>query len=475
MARILVADVLAHAPTFAGQTSAKAPTTFRPMRSWFFQAIRGLALPIAAASATFAVAPASAGGEHGHAAARPADAVPRRRLGLAEAIRLGASEGPGVATAKAPRSGIAEAERAGGSLFPLLPRATLAVGERRGPSGAGVEVSVGVLQDFSLGGLGAARRETATALARLTEADVARARLDAAGRAALAWIAVVEADRLFALRREGLAQADALLRVVRARVTTGVSDPLDLALAEGEMGAARASALDAEGMRFEAGMELAFATGQAPGTPIEAEAEAEGGLGDPGAIGLENEGEAGIARAAGAHPMVHVAEARREVAEREGRLAAAILSPTLGLGASFVREGTGDRVWSGIVSIPLPFAHPGAFDAARGRAAEAAARAHADATRAEVEQALRLAEHDREHMREVHDALTAGALTPMREGVRLVSAQLTAGTTDVTHVLVARQRLRTVEEQVTRALAEVWRADLRWRRARGTLLPAVTP
>jgi hypothetical protein len=42
-------------------------------------------------------------------------------------------------------------------------------------------------------------------------------------------------------------------------------------------------------------------------------------------------------------------------------------------------------------------------------------------------------------------------------------------------VLVARQRLRAVEEQVTRALAEVWRADLRWRRARGTLLPAVTP
>jgi outer membrane protein TolC len=441
------------------------------MRSRFFRAIRALALPIAAASATFGVAPAAAGGEYGHAAARPADAVPARRIGLAEAIRLGASEGPGVATAKAPRSGIAEAERAGGSLFPLLPRATVAVGERRGPTGAGVEVSLGVLQDFSLGGLGAARRDTATALARLTEADVARARLDAAGRAALAWIAVVEADRLFALRREGLAQADALLRVVRARVTTGVSDPLDLALAEGEMGAARAAVLDAEGLRFEAGMELAFATGQAPGTSIEAEGE----LGDPGAIGLQNEGEAGIAQAAGAHPMVHIAEARREVADREGRLAAAILSPTLGLGASFVREGTGDRVWSGIVSIPLPFAHPGAFDAARGRAAEAAARAHADATRAEVEQVLRLAEHDREHMREVHDALTAGALTPMREGVRLVSAQLTAGTTDVTHVLVARQRLRTVEEQVTRALAEVWRADLRWRRARGTLLPAVTP
>jgi cobalt-zinc-cadmium efflux system outer membrane protein len=471
MPPILVADALAHAPTFAGQTSANALTTFRPMRSRFFRAIRAVALPIAAVSATFAVAPASAGGEHEKGAARPVDAAPPRRLRLAEAIRLGAAEGPGVATAEAPRGALVEAERAAGSLFPLLPRATIAVGERRGSTGAGVELSVGVLQDFSLGGLGTARRETASALARLTEADVARARLDAAARAALAWIAVVEADRLFALRREGLAQAEALLRVVRARVTTGVSDPLELALAEGEIGAARAAVLDAEGLRFEAGMELAFATGQAPGPPIAADGE----LGDPGAIAAKNEEEAGIAQAAGAHPMVAIAEARREVADREGRLAAAVLSPTLGLGASFVREGTGDRIWSGIVSIPLPFAHPGAFDAARGRAAESAARAHADATRAEVGQALRLAEHDREHMRELHDALTAGALAPMREGVRLASAQLTAGTTDVTHVLVARQRLRAVEEQVTRALAEVWRADLRWRRARGTLLPAVTP
>jgi len=441
------------------------------MRSWFFRAIRALALPIAAASATFAATPAAAGGGHVDDAAPPANGATRRPLGLDEAIRLGASEGPGVAVAAAPRGALAEAERAARSLFPLLPRATIAVGERRGPTGAGIELSVGVVQEISLGGLGGARRDTAAALARLAEADVARAGLDAAGRAGLAWIAVAEADRVFALRRDGLAQAAALLRVVRARVGTGVGDPLELSLAEGEVGAARAAVLDAEGLRFEAGMELAFATGQPAGTAI----AADGALGDPGAIGAENEGESRLRDDANGHPQVLVAAARREVAARERHLAAAILSPTLGLGASFVREGTGDRIWSGIVSIPLPFARPGAFDGARGRAAEESAKAHEDATRAEVEHAIRLADHDREHMREVHDALSAGALAPMREAVRLVGAQLAAGTTDVTHVLVAQQRLRTVEEQVTRALAEIWRADLRWRRARGTLLPAITP
>jgi cobalt-zinc-cadmium efflux system outer membrane protein len=258
---------------------------------------------------------------------------------------------------------------------------------------------------------------------------------------------------------------------VRARVGTGVSDPLELALAQGEVGAARAAVLDAEGLRFEAGMELAFAVGQPPGQPI----AAEGDLGGPGAIAPGNEGEAEIHQAAIAHPAIQVAEARREVADREGRLAAAILSPTLGVGASFVREGTGDRIWSGIVSIPLPFGRPGAFDGARGRAAADAAQAHAEATRAELEQAIRIADHDREHTREVHAALDGGALAPMREAVRLARAQLDAGTTDVTHVLLAQQRLRTVEEQVTRSLAEVRRADIRWMRAAGTLLSTGAP
>jgi outer membrane protein TolC len=437
------------------------------MRSRFFQAIRGVALAIAAATASLSWVPAYADSGHGlEGGVQPADAPAPRRIGLAEAIRLGATEGPGLAVAKAPRSALAEAGRAADALFPLLPRATAAVGERRGPLGAGIEVSVSVLQDLSLGGLGGARRDTAAALARLTEADVARARLDGAARAALSWIGLIEADRVLALRQEGLAQAEALLRAVRARVGTGVSEPLELALAQGEGAAARAAVLDAEGLRFEAGMELAFAVGQPPAPPI----AAEGDLGEPGAIAPGKEGEAEIRQAAIAHPAAQVAEARREVADREGRLAAAILSPTLGVGASFVREGTGDRIWSGIVSIPLPFGRPGAFDGARGRAAADAAQAHAEATRAELEQTIRIADHDREHTREVHAALDGGALAPMREAVRLARAQLDAGTTDVTHVLLAQQRLRTVEEQVTRSLAEVRRADIRWMRAAGTLL-----
>nr|AYM52559.1 hypothetical protein [Aetherobacter rufus] len=439
------------------------------MRSRFFRAIRAAALPIAAATASLPWGAAHAGGGHGQGAgAQLASAPAPRRIGLAEAIRLGATEGPKIAAAKAPRGALAEAGRAADTLFPLLPRVTASVGERRGPTAVGVEISVSVLQDLSLGGLGGARRDTAAALARLTEADFARAKLDGAARAALSWIGLVEASRLLALREEGLAQAEALLRAVRARVGTGVSDPLELALAQGEIGAARAAVLDAEGLRFEAGMDLAFAAGQPAANPI----AAEGDLGEPGAIAPRKEGDAEIRQAAIAHPAALVAEMRREVADREGRLAAAALAPTLGVGASFVREGTGDRIWSGIVSFPLPFGRPAAFEGARGRAAADAAQAQADATRAELAQAMRLADHEREHTREVYAALDGGALAPMREALRLARAQLDAGTTDVTHVLLAQQRLRAVEEQVTRALADVRRADIRWMLAAGTLLPA---
>lgn len=390
------------------------------------------------------------------------------RVTLPDAIRVGAAQGPGLSVAQAPRAAVIEAQRAAGSLFPILPRATVAVGDRTGPSGRGVEVGVTVVQDISLGGLRGARRNAAAALERLTEADVARARIEAAARSGIAWIAVWEADRIFELRRQGIDQALALLAAAKARVLAGVVEPLSRSVAEGEVAAARASIIEAEGMRFEAATELVFALGLPGGEAV----DATGGLGEVFANGsLASEG--GIVRPSREHPSVLVAEAQRERALREGQLAQATLAPVVGVGASFVREGTGDRVWSGILSVPLPFARPGAYEAARGRAAADAAEAQAHAARAELGHAMRLAIHDREHMREVHDALEHGALGPMREGLRLSLAQYDAGTLDVTHVLLARQRLRAVEEQLVRSSAEVRRADIRLLRAMGTLVPEV--
>ena len=147
-----------------------------------------------------------------------------------------------------------------------------------------------------------------------------------------------------------------------------------------------------------------------------------------------------------------------------------MLAPSIGIGASYLREGTGDQIVTGIVSVPLPIVSPGAFEAARQRAYEDTATAMVARARAEVARDVRLALHDREHWREVRDALRSQALQPMREALRLARVQYDVGTHDVSFVLLARQRLVATEEQLARVAAEVQRADIRLGRATGRLM-----
>lgn len=439
--------------------------------------VLGLLRPLRAAAAASALsliaAPALADSLRPAASTHvspPPDPAPVRRVTLREAAQLGAAAGREVAVARAPKAAAGEARRAAAAVVPTVPRATFMVGERRTPAVSGVELGVQVMADIPLGGLGGARRGAADALGRVVDADVDRARLEAAARAANAWIGLAEAERVLSLRQRSLDHAGAILRTVAARVTGGVADPLDLSLARGDEAAARAAALDAEGMRFEASMELAFALGLAAGTRV----EAAGGLDD--APGGAVDEAALIRRADRDHPLVKLAEARQVSAQREADLVSANGIPSIGVGAAYTREGGGDHLWTGIVSVPLPLSRPWAFEAARQRAAAETAGAHVSLVRAELGREIRAALHEREHTREVHDALTAGALPPMREALRLAEAQLAAGAIDVTRVLLARQRLLATEELVARSLSDVRRADVRLMRAAGTLIPnEVTP
>ena len=400
----------------------------------------------------------------------PAPDPAPKRMGLREAAQLGASLAREVLVARAPRSSAASARRGAETLFTTLPRATVMVGGRRGPAGSGVELGVTVMQDIPLGGVGVARKGAADALAKTVEADVERARLESAARAATAWIGLAEADRVLALRQRSLEHATAVSRTVVARVASGVADPLEQALSRGDEATARAAVLEAEGLRFEAAMELAFAAGLPAGTPV----EAVGGLSDaPEAPGDE---AALIHRAERDHPLVRLAEARQAAAHKEIDLVAANGIPTISVGAAYTREGTGDQVWAGMVAVPIPWSRTWAFDAARQRAAADTASATVAQVRAELGREIRVALHEREHTREVHDALARGALGPMREALRISEAMFAAGTLDVTRVLLARQRLLTTEETVARGLADVRRADVRLLRASGTLLrPEVQP
>ena len=388
-------------------------------------------------------------------------------LTRAEAVARGAEHGPTVAVEAAPRAAVAEARRAANPAWITAPRLTLDGGQRLSASGSGFEARVQLLQDIPLARIGHERERAASLLQRSTEANVTQAKLDAATRAGVAWVGVLEAQRALELRTQSLADADQLVRLARVRVQSGVGQSLELQQALGERGAAKAQLLDAEGHLTEAAAELRFAGGLPPSLVIVA-------VGDLLAITAPSIDEATAIRHAGSHhPALLASQRRAEVAQQEERLVSAARAPVISVGGSYLREGTGDHIWSAIVATPLPFGDFGAFDRARQRVVTADAQARVELARQELARDVRMALHERAHAREVLEALLTGAHEPLAEALRLTRLQYQAGTNELAAVLLARQRHAAAEEQILRAAADVQRADLRLQRAAGILLEPI--
>jgi cobalt-zinc-cadmium efflux system outer membrane protein len=393
-----------------------------------------------------------------HAAAAPATAVTRE-----EALRLGAAQGPGIALAKAPRAGGVLAQREASGL-PRAPIVTAVAGYRAGAITPGAELGVTALQEISLHGVGDARNRAARAIVDTADADISRARLFASARAGFAHIDVLLAAAVLGLRTDAQAQAQAIVKIARARVGAGVGQPFEVAISQGDLGTTKAALFDAEGARVEALSELRFALGMAADANVDA-------TGDLAAADERPVDDVAMVRAAEtSHPLLVAARARANLAKEEATLARATLSPPVAVGASYLHEGTGEQIIMGIVSFPLPFANPGLYEHARQTAVADTWLAHVDRESQELARDVRLALHDREHWREVRDALAQEAVVPMREAVRLARVQYESGTQDISSVLLARQRLLQTEEQLARAQAEVQRADLRVQLVSGTLL-----
>jgi len=384
-----------------------------------------------------------------------------------EALLLGAKRGPGVALAAAPRDAVTMLGKRASVLIrpPVL---TLGGGYRAGALTPGAELSVSLAQEVPLAGVGGARSGLAKSFARSVDTDSKRAQLEGASRAAMAWIDALFAQELLRLREEGQSQADAILKTTVSRVEAGVAPPHELALARGEAAAALASVLDADGMQVEALAELRFSIG-APATEAVAAT---------GALYSSDEhivDEASAVRSAQTqNPTLQLAVARAEQADREAQLTAAMLGPSLSLGATYVREGTGDKVLLGFVGFPIPIFDAGGFETARQRATQKTAESQVELTRAEAARDIRLALHDRHHWREVRDALQNGALAAFSEAFRLAQTQYDVGTAEIGTVILARQRLLGVEEQLAEVAARVQRADIALARATGSLLEEAT-
>lgn len=397
-----------------------------------------------------------------------ATATVTRAVGRDEAIKLGAAAGPGVAIATAPSAGIGDAAVASRAALPLPPRLTLSAGERTGATGRGFEVSATAIVDVPTKGIGSARETTVRSIEGARDADVRRARLEAGVRAGVAWSRALEAKLVVKLRGASVGDADALAEYARRRVKAGPGQPIELALAEGDLGSARTAELDAEGMLVDALAELRLSAA------LDANAAVDP-IGDLQSTNDELMDEpTALVAAERDNPDLQLAAANARLAGDEIRLIGASLAPAIGLGATFMRDGFGDRVVTGIVSIPLPFYNPAGFEAGRARIAADVAGARVQRTKDDLKSAIHVAIHDREHTRELRASLASAALPPLREALRIARAQVAAGTQDIALALLVRQRVAQAEEQYVHACGEVHRADLRFLRLIGRLV-AGTP
>lgn len=392
-----------------------------------------------------------------------ADPNPSAHLSSVEAAaRLGAAEGPAVVGAQLARHG---GDGLGRSVPVLVHAPVLAAqgGYRRSAQGSGPEVTVQLSQEIPMRGVGGTRRRAASATRDALDAALVAARAEAARRAALAFIATVEAAALLALRDRALDDAMRLAQLSRRRVEVGAAQPLEGALGESERGRARAAHIEAEGVLIEASAELAIATGRdlatPPATPITFAAPAK-----PVVVT-----SAELARLVELNPTVRALDERARAAVAQVGVVRAVGGATVVAGASYQREGNGDQVGVGQLAVGLPFFDPAAFDTAERRVEAAALQASAQIARADARKELYLARHDTEHYLELFEEVGTGAVGPARETVRLAERAWSAGTETLAQLLFARQRLVGAEEQLLHARAELERAHVRFDYAAGRL------
>lgn len=387
---------------------------------------------------------------------------PKLALDRATVLRLGAERGPGVATALAALPGTNGAAEAAKVTFVLPPRLTVGAGRRFGPD-AGYEVQLSAMLDVPLGPVASARASAASAQLAAIGADTRRARIDAALVAGVAWSRAVEAKATLSLRVTSTGQAKAIRDLARLRVKSGAGQPVEVALAGAEVGLAEAQTLDAEGLLVDATADLRLAVGASADDAIELLGDVCAG--DEPAL----DEKTALAEARAKNATLALARARATSTHNEVKLVSATLTPTFGVGVSFLRGSLGEQVWLGVVSVPLPFADPAAFERARASGVADVADAEVKRLEAQLEKDVHVAVHDQKHTREVRDKLQNDAVGPAREALRLAKIQLETGTEPVTLVLLARQRLVAIEEQHVRACGEVVRADLRLLRVLGRL------
>jgi cobalt-zinc-cadmium efflux system outer membrane protein len=433
----------------------------------FLSALAAL-LPAGAAAQTPdlphpAPAPATAPAhEHEHASA---PATGGTTLDVAAVRHRAEALGPGVLPARAGRAHAGHTRDAVDVALTHPPRVEIDMAHRAFPGGSGLDVTARLWQDVSLGGYRGARLSYADALVERSHSLVELARRDAIARALHAWAEARWGRELLVVRRHSALAAEQLLRIAQARVRAGSAAPAEAALARAIVGASHAAVLAAEGQIIEADGELRYALALSP----DARLDPVGALARTDDRDVDQERTVQAAQAH--HPNVLIARAHARLADRSAEVASALGRPFLGVGASYSREATGDRIVGGMVSIPLPFVNPTVLEASLARGEAAVSRAVIGEVQAQVAREVRQAIHERHHAREVREELRKGAVEPGHEALREMTRRYEQGAVELASVLATRREVLLAEEGFLAAAADVQHADIRLEHAVGGPVP----
>src|SRR6186713_951618 len=169
-------------------------------------------------------------------------------LSLSDAIEKGAEQGPAVAVAVAPRAATQAAVEAANPIANQVPVVQGQVGPRISNGRVTPELIVSLSQQVPWVPTGRVQERLALARRQLVDKDIELTRLDSGEQAGHAWIDLAYADGLLVLRKAVVEEAEHNLKLIEARVRTGETDAVALAMAQGELAANQALVLDAEGL-----------------------------------------------------------------------------------------------------------------------------------------------------------------------------------------------------------------------------------
>ena len=364
----------------------------------------------------------------------------QRKMTLEEVLAHAEAHAPSLAVALR-RAKRGDAERAAAApFFPDNPRLSVSGGGRFGGGQDGADFEAGLTQEIEVAGEQGLRADLAERKAASYDAELARARFDVHRLVHVSFHAALLAEDAQRGVDDALRYAEQLLEIAAKQVQAGEESPLAEKLARTEVWRAKEQQLASAQATRNARLELALMAG----LPRGVEVVPQGKLPTPRATASL---AALVALAKESQPELRLRRAENESAKAGVALADREAFPKPAIGAFYIAEGVApgssatQQIILGTVEIPLPFWRQNDGPRAFARAEMGIAEAEEQALLATLEHRIARAKTRVDSDAERIALHVTQVLPAVDDNVKLIQQAFALGETDITAVMLARERL----------------------------------